>query len=77
MNFLGHRFFVEDAQDGVLAVDGRHDGDAEVDEAALVADAETAVLGDAALGDVELGHDLDTRKDGLVVLARDGRHRLL
>ncbi len=56
---------------------GGHDGDAEVDEAALVADAEAAVLRDAALGDVELAHDLDAREDGLVMLARDGRHGLL
>ena len=74
---LGHGLFVEHAEDGVFAVHGGHDGDAEVDEAALVADAETAVLGDAALGDVELGHDLDAGKDGLVVLAGDGGHGLL
>ena len=49
---------------------GRHDGDAKVDQPALVADAETAVLGDATLGDVKLAHDLDAREDGLVVLAR-------
>ena len=41
----------------------------------LVADAETAVLRDAALGNIELAHDLDTREDGLVMLARNRRHR--
>jgi hypothetical protein len=45
-----------------------------VDQAALVADPETAVLGHAALGDIELAHDLDAGKDGLVMLARNGRH---
>ncbi len=55
-------------------MNGGHDGDAEVDEAALVAHAEAAVLGHAALGDVELAHDLDAAQDGGVVLARDGRH---
>ena len=53
---------------------GGHDGDAEVDEAALVADAEAAVLRDAALGDVELAHDLDAAENGGVMLAGDGRH---
>ena len=55
-------------------MNGGHDGDAEVDEAALVADAEAAVLGDAALGDVELAHDLDAGEDGVVMLAGDGGH---
>jgi hypothetical protein len=55
-------------------VNGGHDADAEVDEAALVANAEAAVLGDAALGDVELAHDLDAAEDGGVVLAGDGGH---
>ena len=40
----------------------------------FVAHAETAVLGDAALGDVELAHDLDARNDGGVPVLRDGRH---
>ncbi len=74
---FAHRFFVEDAEDGVFAMHGGHDGDAEVDEAALVADAEAAVLRDAALGDVELAHDLDAAQNRGVVLARDGRHGFL
>src|SRR5438309_87105 len=56
---------------------GGHDGDAEVDEPALVADAEATILRDAALGDVELAHDLHARQDGLVVLAGNRRHGLL
>jgi len=56
---------------------GRHDGDAEVDQAAFIAHTETTVLRDAALCDVKFAHDLDTREDRLVVLARDRRHGLL
>ncbi len=55
----------------------RHDGNAEVDQSALVADAEAAVLRDAALGDVELGHDLDARNDGGVMLLGNGLHGVL
>ena len=55
-------------------MDGGHDGDAEIDQAVLVADAETAVLRDAALGDIEFAHDLDARNDGGVPVLRDGRH---
>ena len=54
-----------------------HDRYAEVDETALVANAETAVLGNATLSDVELAHDLDAAQDCGVVLARDGRHGFL
>ena len=54
-----------------------HDGDAEVDGAPVVAHAEAAVLRHAPLGDVEFGHDLDTRDDGGVMLLRDRFHRLL
>ena len=61
------RLLVEDADDRVLAVDGRHDRDAEVDGAALHAQAEAPVLGHALLRDVQLGHDLDAADDGLVV----------
>ena len=51
-----------------------HDRDAEVDQAALVAHAETAVLRDAPLGDIELAHDLDARNDRRVPVLRDRRH---
>ena len=62
LELLAHRLLVEHAEHGVFAVDGGHDGDAEVDQAALVAHAEAAVLGHAALGDVELAHDLDAAR---------------
>ena len=74
---LAHRLLVQDAQDRILAMDRRHDGDAKVDAAALVTDPEATVLGDAAFGDVEFGHDLDPGDDGGVVLLGDGRHGLL
>ncbi len=56
---LAHRLFVEHAQHGIFAVNCGHDGDAEIDEAALVAHAKTSVLRYAALGDIQLAHDLD------------------
>ena len=77
LELLAHRLLVEDAQHGIFAVNRGHDGHAEVDEAALVAHAEAAVLRHALLGDVELAHDLDAAQDGAVVLAGDGRHGLL
>ncbi len=40
----------------------------------LVAHAETAVLRDAALGDIQLAHHLDARNDGGVPVLGDGRH---
>jgi hypothetical protein len=55
-------------------MDRRHDRNTEIDGAAAVFDAEPAVLRDAALGNVELAHDLDTGNDGRVMLFADGRH---
>jgi hypothetical protein len=69
------RLLVEDPDDGVLAVDGRHDRDAEVDRPPLDADLEAAVLRDPLLRDVQLGHDLDPADDRLVVLLVDRLHR--
>src|SRR5271154_1053607 len=40
LKFFGKRFLVEDAENGVFAVAGGHDGNAQVDEAAFVFDAE-------------------------------------
>ncbi len=74
---LAHRLFIEHAQHGVFAVDGGHDRDAEIDEPRFVADAETPVLRDAPLGDIELAHDLDAGNDGGVPVLRDGRHGVM
>ncbi len=71
---LAHRFLIEHAKHGVFAVNGRHDGDAEIDQAALVAHAETAVLRDALFGDIQLAHHLDARNDGRLPILRDRRH---
>ena len=77
VELLAHRLLVQHAQHGVFAVNRRHDGDAEVDQARLVAHPEAAVLRHSALGNVQLAHDLDARQNRRVMLARDGRHRLL
>jgi hypothetical protein len=54
-----------------------HDGNAEIDEAALVAHAEAAVLRDAALGDIQFAHHLDAGKDGGVPVLGEGLHGVL
>src|SRR5208283_3630264 len=74
LELLAHRLLVEHAEHGVFAVDRGHDGNAEVDGAATVFHAEAAVLGHAALGNIEFAHDLNGRNDGGVVLLADGRH---
>ena len=71
---LAHRFLVQHAEHGIFAMHCGHDGDAEVNQPPLVADPEAAVLGNAALGNVQLAHDLDAAENGGVVLACDGRH---
>ena len=43
----------------------------------LIAQLEAAVLRDALLGDVQLGHDLDARDDRRVELLVDRLHRLV
>src|SRR6266540_1105074 len=65
---LGEALLVQDADDGVLAVHGRHDGHAEIDGAAADLDPEAAVLRDPLLRDVQLGHDLDAADDRGVML---------
>src|SRR6266446_4022013 len=54
-----------------------HDGNAQVDESALVFDAETAVLRDAALGDVQVAEYFNARDDRGVPIFRDGLHGVL
>ena len=71
-----HRLFVQHTKHSILAMHRRHNAHAEVDGAAVVLHAETAVLRYAALGNVELAHDLDTRDNGGVMLLADRRHRL-
>ena len=52
---------VEDAHHDRFAVHRRHGGHAQVDLLALHAQPDAAVLRQAPLGDVEVGHDLDAR----------------
>jgi predicted phosphodiesterase len=68
---------VQDAQHGILAVDGRHDGNAEVDEAICVFDAKTTVLGNTALGDVEFAHHLNASDDRGMMFLGHGLHSRL
>ena len=72
---LADRLLVENTDDGVLAVDARHDRDAEVDPASFDLQPETSVLRDSLLRDVELRHDFDTADDLGVVRLRDRLHR--
>src|SRR6185369_17189777 len=55
---------VQQPHDDRLAVDGGHARHANVDPPAVQRHADAAVLGQAALGDVQLGHQLDARGDG-------------
>ena len=64
---------VEDAQDGRLAAHERQRGDADVDPATVDVERDAPVLGHAALGDVEVGHDLDARDDAGHQAPRDAR----
>src|SRR5207245_6432786 len=57
------RALVEDAQHDALAKERRDDRDAEVDLARGFAELDAAVLRQPALGDVEVGHDLQPRHD--------------
>ena len=66
---------VEQPHDDGLAVDGGHGGDANVHPAAAQGHPDAPVLGQPALGDVHLRHDLDPRRDGR--LQAPGRRLLL
>src|SRR5712691_4424829 len=77
LELLGEGFLVQHAQHGVLAVNGGHDGYAEVHKASFITDAEAAVLRHAALGDIELAHHLDAGEDGGMPLLGDGGHGVL
>ena len=65
---------VEDAEHGLLAEDRGQDRHAEVDLARVVAELDAAVLGHAALGDVEVGHDLEPRDDRRLQALGRGEH---
>ncbi len=62
---LDHGALVQDTDHRVFTVDAWHDRDAQIDLAPVRLDAEAAVLGNAALGDVEFGQHLQARDDVL------------
>ena len=61
---------VEQAHDDAFAVERGQRGNAQIDFAAQRLDLDAAVLRQAALGDVQLGHQLQARDDGGLQLAR-------
>src|SRR5206468_7469795 len=65
---------VEDSHDDLFAVHRRQRRDAEVDAAATHLHADAAVLRDAALGDVDVGHDLQTADDARLDAAGRAHH---
>ena len=66
-----HLALVEDAHDHGFAPHHRERGHAQVHVPALDRQPDTPVLGQALLGDVELGHDLDARNQPRDQMARD------
>ena len=65
---------VEDAHHDRLAADHGEDGDPDVDLAVVDLECDAAVLGDPALRDIELGHDLDAGDEpGHPVVGHRGR----
>ena len=65
---------VEHPHDDALAEHGGQHGDAQVDGVAADGQLDAAVLRQAALGDVEVGHDLDARGDGEGQVPRRRHH---
>ena len=59
LELLVGTLLVQDPDHRVLAVDRRHDRNAEVDRPSRHPHLETPVLGDALLGDIQLRHNLD------------------
>ncbi len=66
----GNVAVIDDADDGFFTVFFEHRGDAEIDGAAFEQDMDAAVLGEAAFGNVESGHDFDAADDGGVHVVR-------
>jgi hypothetical protein len=61
---------IEEAEDDALAEHRRYSGDAEIELARFEAHSDAAVLWAPALGDVELGEELDAGDDRVVVVGR-------
>src|SRR5579864_265190 len=76
LKFFGERFLVQDAEDRVFSMDGRHDRNTEIDEASFIADPEAPILGHATLGDIQFAHDFDARNNSGKPVLGDRRHRV-
>src|SRR5450756_793322 len=61
---------VQDTQDDLFTVDSGQGANAEVDGLVLDTQGDAAVLGLAPLGDIHVGHDLDTREHAGLDVAR-------
>ena len=64
---------VQQTRDDLLAVDGGEGRDTQVEASVFDADVEAAVLGDAALGDVQARHDLQTGQHRALQVSRHGQ----
>src|SRR5205807_1662634 len=71
---LAHRFLVEHAENRILAMDGRHDGNAKIDGPIAITHAEAAILRYTALSDIEFAHHFYARDDGGVVFLGNRLH---
>ena len=70
------RILFEQAHHDALTVNRRHGADAHVDPVTSLLDLKVSVLGYESLGDVPLRHDLETRDQRRVQIARGRRHDL-
>src|SRR5207302_8410172 len=61
----------------IFTMPSGHDGNTDIDQPPFIRDAKATILRHAALGDIELTHDLDARDDRRVMLLGNWRHRLL
>src|SRR5712664_103001 len=77
LEFFRKRFLIEDAENRVFPMTGGHDGNAQIDVAPLVFHAEAPVLGNTALGDVQLAQYLDARQHGGMPFLGNGLHGVL
>ena len=71
-----HRALVQQTQHDAFAVDHGDHGNADIDLAAADPQLDAAVLRQAALGDVQPGHDLQAADDGRLKAIDFRRHRL-
>src|SRR5713101_1093806 len=63
LKLFGKSLFVENTKDGVLAMARGHNGNTQIDVTPLVLHAETPILRNTALGDVQIAEHLDAREN--------------